>query len=304
MKTYAQKLLVAPPERLALFRFLVGIFSLIYLVARAPGFYQTAHSGASWRPVGICELLPILREAALDPLLASSLYGATILGAVCFTWGVGYRWTAPLFALLLFWVTSYKSSFGMVFHSENLLLLQVIAVAFSPAQEVASFDARWGWARPSSERGRGWRYGLPLVAAAAFAIGSYFVAGVAKLKLSGFDWITGETLRIQIAYDNLRKIELGSFYSPLGVVAVRYPWLFPPMGFLTVLAEVLGVFALLHCRIAQAWVLLVVLFHWGVLALMAIVFAYPLTGIPFACLFFCEQTRWGKWFLARLPQPR
>ena len=80
MKTYAQKLLVAPPERLALFRFLVGIFSLIYLVARAPGFYQTAHSGASWRPVGICELLPILREAALDPLLASSLYGATILG--------------------------------------------------------------------------------------------------------------------------------------------------------------------------------------------------------------------------------
>lgn len=296
MASYPRSILDAPAERLGLFRAAVGVFATVYLVVRAPSLWNMALSGS-----GQFDAQGLLRWTSWgEPSLVSTclIYGGTIFLAVCFLLGLRFRVTGPLFALGLLWVTSSKSSFGMIFHSENLLTLQVLVLAVGPSAHAFSLDA--GRVSPASGAGGktpaippGW----PLFAAALIAIISYFLAGLAKWKLSGMDWVSGDVLRVQVAYDNLRKIELGSAHSPLGAWAVKYACLFPPLGFLTMLAELGGPLALLHRRAALAWTALVVGFHVGVLALMWITFAYPLSTVPFLCLFRLEETRMGKWLL-------
>ena len=102
------------------------------------------------------------------------------------------------------------------------------------------------------------------------------------MRNGGVDWITGDVLRNQIAHDNVRKALLGDRHSPLGVHLVKYGWVFPPMALASMVVEVGAPFALLHAWTRRAWVVAAWLFHLGVLALMAILFIYPLTGIAFA----------------------
>ncbi|HXS17528.1 MAG TPA: hypothetical protein VN764_10090 [Polyangiaceae bacterium] len=293
----------APPERLGLFRWAVGTFLVLYLLGRAPLDVATsAHPTAQFAPVGLPAWLGL--EAPLPFALTGLSYLLTLLAALAFTVGVHFNITGPLCALGVLWVTSYKSSFGMVFHSENLLTLQVLLLACSPAAQAVSLDGRQGrrsWFRSVPS---GW----PLMACCLLTILAYLLAGIAKLKLSGVDFMTGEVLRVQIAYDNLRKIEFGSLYAPLGVWSLSVPALFPVLGTLTLIAELGGVCALLHPRAALAWALLVVGFHVGVLALMAITFAYPLSTVPFLCFFALERfslsQRWVQaWLPKRAPAP-
>ena len=42
---------------------------------------------------------------------------------------VAYRVTAPLAALGMLWVTAYRNSWGMVFHTENLLVIHLAVLA-------------------------------------------------------------------------------------------------------------------------------------------------------------------------------
>jgi hypothetical protein len=104
--------------------------------------------------------------------------------------------------------------------------------------------------------------------------------------------MAGNVLREQIAYDAVRKIELGSLHSPLGPWLLPYAWLFGPLSVFSLAAEVLAPLALLGRRWATLWCASAWLFHLGVAGLMAIVFPYPLTGCAFLCFFPLE--RWRK----------
>jgi hypothetical protein len=53
--------------------------------------------------------------------------------------------------------------------------------------------------------------------------------------------------------------------------------------------ELVGLVAIWHPRLALPWALGLWGFHVGVLASMAIAFAYPVSGIAFASLFQCEK---------------
>jgi hypothetical protein len=64
---------------------------------------------------------------------------------------------------------------------------------------------------------------------------------------------------------------------------------FPPVAVATVLVELGAPLALLGGRLRTAWVLAAWGFHVGIVALMAISFPYPLSGIAFAPLFACER---------------
>lgn len=277
-------ILQAPAERLGLFRWAVGTFLVLYLMARAPLDVATsAHPTAQFAAVGLPAWLGL--EAPLPFFVTVLSYVLTLLTALAFTAGLHFNITGPLCALSMLWITSYKSSFGMVFHSENLLTLQVMLLSCSPAAQAVSMDARRG-------RGSWFRSvpcGWPLLACCLMTIVAYLLAGIAKLKLSGVDFMTGEVLRVQVAYDNLRKIEFGSAHAPLGVWSVGVPGLFPVLGTLTLIAELGGICALIHPRLALLWTVLVVGFHVGVLALMAITFAYPLSTVPFLCFFALER---------------
>lgn len=277
-----------PAVRLALLRVAIGSFALVYTTVRAPNLVSVAEFAPSrFDPVGLAALLP----APLPAWLLELSVGLTLLSALAFTLGWRFRRSGPVFALLLLAVTSYRNSWGMIFHTENLLVLHVLLLAGSPASDRLSWDARAArdGSRGDDAAGDG-RYGWPVRAMSLVTVVAYVVAGIAKLKLSGGTWLGGELLRAQIAYDNLRKLELGTSVSPLGPWLVRHPPLFPALAGLTMLVELGAPLALLGRRVTWAWVAAAWAFHLGVLLMMSIAFVYQLSG--FAYLAFFPLERW------------
>jgi hypothetical protein len=143
----------------------------------------------------------------------------------------------------------------------------------------------------------------------AVTVATYLLAGIAKIRLAGFDWLTGDALRAQIAYDNLRKIELGSLYSPIGAWLVVHEWPFRVIAWFTLLCELGAPLALLGRSPARVWVAGAFSFHLGVVLLMAIAFPYPLSFIAYLSFFEVERAqalrpyRWLSDLAQRLAPP-
>jgi Vitamin K-dependent gamma-carboxylase len=274
----------APAARLAVLRALVGAYALVYLCIRTPSLLSVIHFVSSdFEPVGPVRVLS-------QPLASGVVYTTVIvalLSGAGFFAGALYRLTGPVFALSFLWVTSYRSSFGMVFHTENMTALHLLLLAAAPAADTLSIDARRRTsARPDSAATKmSGRYGWAVRAICAVTVTTYVLAGIAKLRLAGAHWLDGDLLRGQVAYDNLRKIELGSFHSPLGALLVRYSWPFRTLSWASLVLELGAPLALFSFALARVWVFGVFGFHLGVLALMAIGFPYQLSFIPYLAFF-------------------
>lgn len=276
-----------PAVRLRLLRAAVGGYALIYLLTRAAHLNAVvAYPESSFAPVGVVSLL----AAPLAPGWVYGLYAASVLAGAAFVWGAAYRVCAPLFAGLLLWVTSYRHSFGMIFHTDNLLVLHVLLLSCAPAGgAVLGGVAREARSDGGSGAALGVTAGWVLRVMSLVTVAAYVVAGVAKLTHTGLAWAGGDALREQIAYDAIRKIELGSVYSPLGPWLLPHGWLFTPLSAFSLATELLAPLALLGTRAAAAWSLCAWAFHAGVLALMAIAFPYPLSGVAFLPFFALER---------------
>ena len=271
----------APAKRLAVLRVLVGGFAVGYVVIRAPNFVSYASfDDSQFAPVGVATLL----DGPLSGVLLRLLVAATVVVGVAFLAGWRFRFSGPAFAVLLLALMTYRNAWGQVFHTENILVLHVLVLGLSPAADALSVDSR-GVDVPGEEA----RYGWPIRLMCVITVLTYFIAGETKLRIAGLDWITSDSLRNFIAYDNLRKIELGDTHSPLGGMLVGYAWLFPPLAVATLAVELGAPLALLGGRIARIWALLAWGFHVGVAAVMAIVFPYSLLGIAFAPFFAVER---------------
>jgi ABC-type multidrug transport system fused ATPase/permease subunit len=286
----------APPERLALLRILVGAFALVYVVVRYPALAAVTHFHAGeFSPVGPVTVL----AAPLSPPLVHAGLVVAVLSGAAFVAGVRYRIAGPAFALAFLWVTSYRSSWGMTFHTENLTALHLLVLAVAPAADARSFDARSAKSSPAA----GGRYGWAIRVMCVVTVVTYVLAGIAKLRLAGFDWANGEILRAQVAFDNLRKIELGSWHSPLGAALVRFAWPFHVLAWATLALELGAPLALLGRKVAYVWACGAFCFHLGVLALMVIAFPYPLSFVAYAPFFPLERaqnTRLYRWLSTRV----
>ncbi|WP_437736120.1 HTTM domain-containing protein [Sorangium sp. So ce1335] len=286
----------APAERLAIVRLLVGGFALVYLCVRAVHLQRVGHLPPDgFRPVGVVSVL----SAPLPLWAVRGLIGAAIAAGAAFVAGFKFRVAGPLFGALLLWVLTYRNSWGMVFHTENLLVLHVIALGLAAAADAYSLDARAArragsvssTSSTSSTSVPHARYGWPLRLLCAITVTSYFIAGVAKLRNSGLDWALSDILRNYVAYDNVRKIALGDTHSPLGGALVRYGFLFPPLALASLGMELCAPLALFSRRVAVVFCGAAWLFHLGVLLTMAILFPYPLLGIAFVGFFELEKMR-------------
>jgi hypothetical protein len=270
----------APAERLGALRVLVGLFAVIYLLARTVAMVSKPHQ-AAWRPAGVAKLL----SAPLPSWVLIVTFVLTIASGLCFLLGYRFRATGPVFAALLLWTLSYRNSFGMIWHTENLLVMHVAILAFSGAASAMSLDACRAPQGAASSK----RFGATIQLVNLVTVLSYVLAGIAKLRVSGLDWTTGDILRNHVAYDNLRKLLLGDSYSPLGAWAARHAWLFKPFAVVTIVFELGAPIALYGGKLARVWVLAIWSFHAGVLALMWILFPYQLTFVAFAGFFHVER---------------
>jgi hypothetical protein len=287
-------------------RILVGLFVIGYVVVRVGTLWQLAEMPRrDFAPVGLARFL----DAPLAAATHQAIVAATAVLALAFTVGLWHRWLAPAFALALTWVLGYRSSWGMLFHTDNLLVLHVLVLALAPAGDAWSIDAwrrgRAGAVHPEPRRhprdGAAMSkddprarepseaYGWPLRLMAAITCLTYFIAGVAKIKLGGWAWAEGVQLREQVAIDNVRKALLGSSMSPLAAPMLAHDWAFSVMAVMSLTVELGAPLALLHRRLAALWSLAAWGFHLGVLLLMAIMFPYPMAGLAYAPMFRVER---------------
>jgi hypothetical protein len=281
----------APAARLGVVRALVGVFAAGYVIGRLPHSLSYAHfQSAQFAPVGIVRWL---LDAPLPALVVQLLAIATALASIPFMLGWRFRITGPVFAALLTWTLSYNNSWGMIFHTENLMLLHVIILAVAPAAAAWSLDARRVGA-PTEPDGR---YGWALKLMAWVVVIAYVLAGVAKVRNAGMGWVWGDDLRNYIAMDNMRKLLLGDSYSPIAASLLGYATVFKVLALATLALELGAPLALLSRKVAAAWAICIVGFHASVVLLMWIVFPYPLLGVAFLPFFHAEHL--GTWLERR-----
>ncbi|MFT4975806.1 MAG: hypothetical protein ACI8S6_001699 [Myxococcota bacterium] len=278
----------APSERLGWLRALLGAWTVGYIVYRRAEWSRIARTDPErFDPVGVATLL----SGPLSPQLHDGLVWALLVGAVLLTLGVAHRVLAPLTAALLLFVITYRNSWGVLLHTDNLLCLHALVLAAVPASRAVSVDAWWARRRghetaAAEDPDAGWAVRLISLVTAL----TYCIAGIAKVTRDSLSsWMTGANLRDQVFYDALgRDLLSGDTFSWLpelyGATA-----LFAPAAILTIVLELLAPLFLLSRRLAIAWALLVIGMHWGIYVLMEIRFWYPLTGAAFLSLLPLER---------------
>ena len=287
----------APPERLAIFRILTGLFTVGYLAVRLPVFLALAHrERSSFDPIGVLWFLRTPLPAAAVTGLA---FVAVVLG-IAYTAGVAFRLVGPVFAVVLLVLTTYRSSWGQLLWFEDLAVLHVLIVGFAPSAD--AFAVRRG---PAARRDSQ-AYGAPVRLAAAVTVATYLLSGVAKLRLGGLGWMSADTLRNHIAYSAARLEVLGGTASPLAAWLVAHTSFLAPLAVGTVALEVGAPMALLGGRIRTGWVVATWLLHTGIAMTLLVVFPYPLCGVAFAPFFRLERApqvarAWRARFLSTRP---
>lgn len=262
-------------QKLALTKTLVVAFALTYVIVRFPYFADvSALTFRDEQPVGVVSFV----SGILPPILTWTTAIATVASGIAFLRNWLPRASGVVFFLTLLWITTYRSSFGKILHSENLLVLHVGVLAVAPFLRDAE---RW-----------------TLRTMSVVTVLTYVVSGIAKLRAGGMAWLTGRALAEWLAFDAIRKIEVGSFHSPVAVWVGTSPALCFLFAVVTLLVELGAPIALVSPRLARIWSIAAWLFHAGILVTMAIGFFYPLSGIAFVSLLDVDAAKWPR--LARL----
>jgi hypothetical protein len=117
-------------ERLVALRILIGTYALVYTLARFPEIVAVTRLPESqFHPrVGIAFFW-------VDPFFVIAIAGTTCVLLVMFILGWRYRDISGLTALGLTFTFSYRSAWGQIFHTENLLVLHIFALAAAPAAD-------------------------------------------------------------------------------------------------------------------------------------------------------------------------
>jgi hypothetical protein len=270
-----------PAERLRIVTALTFGYAAAWLVVRGLYIRDVARLPARrFAGVGLFEIVG--RPPSGLAVFAVWLVG--VVGCAAVVAGRRVRVAAPVGAAAVWVTATLTSSYGQVFHTEHLLVLQLGILAAAALLEPVA---------PGAKTWPGW----PLRLSMGVVVAVYVVAGIAKLRYGGIDWLTGDVLRSHVAADNLRKVLLDDPHSALGGWLAGTVWIWPPIGVLTIAVELGAPLALIPGRIRYVWVAIAWSFHVGVLVLMWISFPYQLTGVAYAAFLPVER-------LAQLRHPQ
>ena len=203
----------APAARLAWLRLLIGAFALWHVGSRYSSYVAMGDTKASlFESVGAVTFL----KAPLVAGLWNGLIIAALVANIFFIVGAFHRFSGPLFGALLLIVLCYRNSWGMVYHTDNLLVLHVIVLGVSRSADALSLDAFRHRRREALAEEISWEYGWPIRLLCAITVSTYLLSGMAKVAGPlGWAWVHGEAFRSQIAMDALRKELLGKTPSSL-----------------------------------------------------------------------------------------
>ena len=280
-----------PATRLAAVRILVGAFATFYVLGRIGHLLSFgSFSAAQFAPIGVVSYA----SGPTGSLIHTLIVIATILFGVCLhsrlalsIYGTDFRGAASLDADLPLELGDDLSHrepscgprhrLGVGSRSGRVVLGRVAA----EPKNAAGKDAATVLARL-------WMASSP----ALFAHRRNVMCWPAspRFVMAESAWVDGDVLKNYVAVDNLRKVLLGSPHSPLACTrfcrrvgcsrcSLCSPWSLSSerhSQWFGVVSRPFGCSALLS-------------FHFGVLALMAIGFPYPMSGIAFVAFFPIER---------------
>ena len=257
---------------------------MLYLLIRLPVFVQLGDRRSGFAGIGVAAVL----DRPVDPWVVDTVVVATLLAGAGFVLGWRFRFSGPLFAAGMLALGSYRGSWGQLLHFENLMVLYLMIISLSPAADAWSIDTR-GRGRGDEPRRESVTYGFPIALASLVLVITYVIAGLAKLRYGGLDWVFGHTLRNHVAYAAGAPRPPGRYAVPAGRVgcssrrnlAVRRR---RHDRHRTRRARCVARWTYPHRLGAAAW-----LMHLGVLAFMLIGFPLPLFFVAFAPLYRVER---------------
>lgn len=268
-----------PAARLALLRIGIGAFAVFELVSKYRYFgHIVRHSSLIFDPPSPLFWL----TEPLPPALFDVALLFTIMSGILFTTGTLYRVSGPVFAVMLLFIYSYRNAWGMLYHSHNLLVLDVLVLGFCAAADDLSVD-RWLRTRraPEAPAVSSWQYGWPVRLLWLVTALVYFLAGVAKVSRTGWEWAAGESLRSHILKDALYKELFDSGARPIAWIIVDHPEWMWPLAFGSLFLELAAPALAMWRRSQLLWMVAVFSMHWGIFFIMGIKFNFQLYGVAF-----------------------
>lgn len=268
----------AQPARPAVIRIGVGLFSAVHQFRRRRAM-QSLHrqDPARFHPTGVVKVL----KRPLPAKTADRLFDVAQLTNALTTLGVFHRVTGPLNAVLQWWTISYRNSWGMIYHSQNMMLMHQSVLGISRSADALSIDAivREGTLTPQQfDRAYG---GIPTAMNLA-TVAVYFISGVAKIRSPrGWSWATGEVLRDQIAADAIRKDVFGSRAPQAAAVSYRSRAPFGALAATSLAVELGAPLSLVHRRAGQLFSVSAWGMHVGIRVIMDIKFRYNVSGVSY-----------------------
>lgn len=192
-----ERFVFAPEDARRLAAIRIGLFGLVAIRLATNGDYAAVAGQPSelFDPVSLFHLLPSMPSPGLTSVAQVLGVVAALLAAA----GVWPRITFPSAFLFALFLNLMLNATGKIVHNDlvaTLCLLPLLAAPTASARAWALPKLRSN-AKPPDSRARlvGVAYGWP-IRAAMIVIGlAYLLAGLQKMRYSGFDWFTTDNLR-------------------------------------------------------------------------------------------------------------
>lgn len=290
------------PDRLSIFRILVGIYAFYLLSGRYVSQLVNNNSSGQ-KPLYLFDQVGIINfiDRPIDPEVFKLILLAAFIFNILFILGLLYRISGPVFALLFLFLISYSHSWSMIYHSRNIAVLHCLVLGFTLSADSISLDSLikkkiprklkphllFGNIRNNSPA---WEYGWPIMLINSMTVICYFLAGIAKIMGPvGIYWVLGESVRSQVAVDAIRKEFLAMGAQPLSYLLYNSVYIFTAIGISSIVLELGAPLAVINRRIGYIWSLMTLGMHWGIYFIMGITFRYQMAGIIFLPFFPIEK---------------
>lgn len=174
----------AQPVRPAVLRLTTGAFTIWNNLRRRSMFHKLNRQDASqFDPVGPVRVL----RRPLPPRVANALYDAAQVTNIVATLGIAHRVSGPVNAALQLWTLSYRNSWGMILHNDNMALMHQLVLGVTPSADALSVDALVRDKTLTPQRFDRAYGGIPTA------------MNVATLKNDGETWSRSDVARLKIA---------------------------------------------------------------------------------------------------------
>lgn len=271
----------ADPRDLGIARFLyVALTVLVCFPPSARKWPVTPWSAALWpevsetywQPVGIfkwlgLEVLPPAGMFALWTIFYVALLFACI--------GLFTRPSLIIVFVLDLYLTNLRSNFGKVDWSWLLPPIIFLFLAASRCGDSFSVDS---WRRRGAVAPRSGEYLWPLQAIRVWMSLAYFASGISKLRNSGLEWMTSDTLGVYLVRANYERVFAAN--NPItnwGLWLAQYHWLLVAFTVFTMIVELGYPLALFSVRARWFMVVSAVGMHIGIAFLIGAFF------LPWIC---------------------